>query len=54
VSSEVAVVVGASGALGSAITTRLAGAGLPVVAVAPKAPADGPDVTGCAADIGTD
>ena len=52
-SSEVAVVGGASGALGSAITTRLAGAGLPVVAVARKAPADGPDVTGCAADIGT-
>jgi NAD(P)-dependent dehydrogenase (short-subunit alcohol dehydrogenase family) len=54
VSSEVAVVVGASGALGSAITRRLVDAGLPVVAVARKAPADGPGVTGCAADIGTE
>jgi NAD(P)-dependent dehydrogenase (short-subunit alcohol dehydrogenase family) len=42
VSPEAAVVVGASGALGSAITRRLAGAGLPVVAVARKGLRTGP------------
>lgn len=50
----VAVVVGASGALGGAITDRLAAAGLLVVAVARTAPAGGPGRAGCAADIGTD
>jgi NAD(P)-dependent dehydrogenase (short-subunit alcohol dehydrogenase family) len=49
-----AVVVGASGALGSAITRRLLGDGLRVVAVARTAPPDGDGVTGCAADIGVD
>lgn len=49
-----AVVVGASGALGSAITARLAAAGVEVLAIARKAPPDGPGVTGHAADIGTD
>lgn len=49
-----AVVVGASGALGSAITARLAAAGVEVLAVARKAPPDGAGVTGHAADVGTD
>ncbi|RZT87075.1 NAD(P)-dependent dehydrogenase (short-subunit alcohol dehydrogenase family) [Pseudonocardia sediminis] len=49
-----AVVVGASGALGSAITAGLRGRGLHVVAVARTAPEDSDGVTGCAADIGTD
>lgn len=50
---EVAVVVGASGALGSAIAERLA-AEVPVVAAARTAPADGPGMLGVAADVGTD
>ncbi|WP_214369904.1 SDR family NAD(P)-dependent oxidoreductase [Pseudonocardia sp. H11422] len=50
-----AVVVGATGALGSAIVTRLRVAGLEVVAVARKEPSiDDPGVIGCAADIGSD
>ncbi|NMH95794.1 SDR family NAD(P)-dependent oxidoreductase [Pseudonocardia acidicola] len=51
----IAVVVGATGALGSAIVERLRRAGLGVVAVARTEPAiDDPGVTGCAADIGSD
>ncbi|MHA6793664.1 SDR family NAD(P)-dependent oxidoreductase [Pseudonocardia bannensis] len=53
--SGLAVVVGATGALGSAIVTRLRAAGLGVVAVARKDPAlCGAGITGCAADIGSD
>ncbi|MBW0115176.1 SDR family oxidoreductase [Pseudonocardia abyssalis] len=48
-SAGVAVVVGASGALGGAIAQRLRGEGLTVVAVARTA---GPGI--CAADIGSD
>lgn len=49
-----AVVVGASGALGSAITAGLRGWGLHVLAVARTAPEPSDGVTGCAADIGSD
>ncbi|MDN5748854.1 MAG: NAD-dependent epimerase/dehydratase family protein, partial [Pseudonocardia sp.] len=49
VNPEIAVVVGASGALGSAIAERLRAEGLTVVAVARTA-ADGV----CVADIGAD
>ncbi len=49
VSGGIAVVVGASGALGSAVASRLRGEGLTVVAVARTA---GPGV--CVADIGAD
>ena len=55
-----AVVVGATGALGTAILRRLRDVGLPVVAVARSAEtlealgADDPGVIPCAADIGTD
>ncbi|HEY2192030.1 MAG TPA: SDR family oxidoreductase [Actinomycetospora sp.] len=49
-----AVVVGASGALGSAIAARLAGAGLVVVGVARKPPEPATGLVGCAADIGDD
>lgn len=51
VTGGVAVVVGASGALGGAIAARLAAAGLAVVAVA-RTPPDG--FAPCAADIGSD
>jgi NAD(P)-dependent dehydrogenase (short-subunit alcohol dehydrogenase family) len=50
VSGDIAVVVGASGALGGAIAERLRAEGLTVVGVARTA--DGP--LGCAADIGSD
>lgn len=49
--SEVAVVVGASGALGGAIAARLRGDGLAVVAVSRSG---GPGPLDCAADIGSD
>jgi len=58
--SGVAVVVGATGAVGGAITRRLRGEGLTVVAVArdadalSKLAADDPGVVACPADIGTD
>jgi NAD(P)-dependent dehydrogenase (short-subunit alcohol dehydrogenase family) len=50
-SGGIAVVVGASGALGGAVAARLAGAGLTVVAVA-RTPGAG--FVPCAADIGSD
>ncbi len=50
-SDGIGVVVGASGALGSAIASRLAGAGLTVVAVSRSG---GPGPLDCAADIGSD
>lgn len=50
-STEIAVVVGASGALGSAIAARLSAAGLTVVAVS-RSGGTGP--LDCAADIGSD
>ncbi|WP_018333859.1 SDR family NAD(P)-dependent oxidoreductase [Actinomycetospora chiangmaiensis] len=49
-----AVVVGASGALGSAIAERLGRAGLAVVAVARKPPDPTSGTLPCAADIGDD
>ncbi|NMO91044.1 SDR family oxidoreductase [Actinomycetospora sp. TBRC 11914] len=52
--SAAAVVVGASGALGSAIAARLVRAGLVVVGVARKAPDPATGLVGCAADIGDD
>jgi NAD(P)-dependent dehydrogenase (short-subunit alcohol dehydrogenase family) len=51
VSAGIAVVVGASGALGGAIAARLGAAGLPVVAVSR---AGGPGPLDCAADISAD
>jgi NAD(P)-dependent dehydrogenase (short-subunit alcohol dehydrogenase family) len=51
VSAGIAVVVGASGALGSAIADRLGKEGLSVVAVSRSG---GPDPLACAADIGSD
>ena len=50
-SAGIAVVVGASGALGSAIASRLGKEGLTVVAVSRSG---GPDPLSCAADIGSD
>ena len=52
-SAGIAVVVGASGALGGAIAGRLVAAGLTVVAVA-RTPAAGEGLVPCAADIGSD
>jgi NAD(P)-dependent dehydrogenase (short-subunit alcohol dehydrogenase family) len=58
--AEVAVVVGASGSLGSAIAERLRGAGLTVVGVARSGPEAIPESIAaahhvpCMADIGTD
>jgi NAD(P)-dependent dehydrogenase (short-subunit alcohol dehydrogenase family) len=52
--AEVAVVVGASGALGSAIAERIGRAGLTVVAVARTAPDPSSGIHPCAADIGAD
>ncbi|GEL21515.1 3-oxoacyl-ACP reductase [Pseudonocardia sulfidoxydans NBRC 16205] len=51
--AELAVVAGASGALGSAIADALRAAGLHVVAVARSAPASDTTTTGVAADVGT-
>jgi NAD(P)-dependent dehydrogenase (short-subunit alcohol dehydrogenase family) len=52
--SDVAVVVGASGALGSAIAARLVDEGLSVVGVTRAGSAPDPAVEPCAADIGAD
>lgn len=49
----IAVVVGATGALGAPIATRLRKAGLDVVAVA-RRPVTGGELVPCAADIGSD
>ncbi|GAY08247.1 SDR family oxidoreductase [Pseudonocardia sp. N23] len=51
--AELAVVVGASGTLGGAITDALRTAGLHVVAVARTAPPSTETTTGVAADVGT-
>ncbi|HKX95633.1 MAG TPA: SDR family NAD(P)-dependent oxidoreductase, partial [Methylibium sp.] len=57
---EIAVVVGATGAMGAVISKRLAAAGLQVVAVARSADAlaslveTTPGVRACAADIADD
>ncbi|MEJ2869322.1 SDR family oxidoreductase [Actinomycetospora sp. OC33-EN08] len=53
-SGGTAVVVGASGALGSAIAERLTRAGLTVVAVARTPPDPASGTVPCAADIGSD
>ena len=53
--SELAVVVGASGALGGAIAARLLAEGLAVVGVARGGASDTPGgLEWCAADIGSD